>query len=327
MSNENTNNDLGNNIENTNEIILNEKEFDKKIMIINKEINEKYHKIKNYDLKKIDNNLILSISIFPSNNLVCGFGNGDLKFFNNEFEENKNLMIKKAHKNNILFIEIKDENYFFTCSNDLAIKSWTKKNNIFENDLKIKEAHQDTINKIIYFDKLIISCSLDFKIKIWEKQNQNYQLFSVLSHQNEIFSILIIDNKLVSSGINETKIWDLKNFNELKAFEGINCYGRNGLNKIGDKTLIIGGNLIILISIHNYNIIKKIKNNFVCWSIYYCDGNLFIGGNSNVIKIYNLYENSEPNKIITESKEILGILRLNNERVVSYSTDKVEIFE
>ena len=139
MSNENTNNDLVNNIENTNEIILNDKEFDKKIMIKNKEINEKYHKIKNYDLKKIDN--ILSISIFPSNNLVCGFGNGDLKFFNNEFEENKNLMIKKAHKNNILFIEIKDENNFFTCSNDL----------------KIKDAHQDTINKIIYFDKLIIS--------------------------------------------------------------------------------------------------------------------------------------------------------------------------
>ena len=62
---------------------------------------------------------------------------------------------------------IKDENNFVTCSNDKKIKTWIKKDNQFEINQIIENAHNQIIRKVIYYlDNKLLSCSYDTTIKI-----------------------------------------------------------------------------------------------------------------------------------------------------------------
>ena len=71
-----------------------------------------------------------------------------IKICDNNFNLIQN--IKNAHDKGINYVDIKDEDNFVICSDDKNIRTWIKKENKFESNKKIENAHQDIINKVIY---------------------------------------------------------------------------------------------------------------------------------------------------------------------------------
>ena len=271
---------------------------------------------------------ISSLSNFPLGNIISVSFDKSIKIYDNNLNIIQN--ISNAHDNFIIYVSIKDENNFVTSSKN--IKTWNKNKtkNEFSLNQIINNAHNDWINKIIYYlNENLISCSHDKTIKIWEKDNNNkYQCISILTHSNWVYSILLIEDKnlLISSGLDRTKFWNLNNYENIINFQAI-CYNNNALKRIDDEKIIIGGKydgIIKIISIREKKIIKEIKNKFRCYGICIIQekGILLIGGRSEEIKIYKI-ENYECIKIIKDAHNdiILGIKRLKNNLIASYGED------
>ena len=253
-------------------------------------------KVNKPEVKKESPIKITSLLFFPQDYIICGYVDGNIKIFSTSFEqesENKN-----AHDKSILYLEIKNknenENSFFSCSQDLTIKLWNIINNYtIKHLLTINGEHNDNINKLIYCEKLLYSCSSDKSIIIYEEKNNNeYTLKNKIKDKFEIISFLVIEklkNTIISSGANETRIWKLieNKYVESKTFYDLSCYGKNSLINIDNKIIAIGGKDISLLSLKNYNIIKKINIDFACWAILHIDNNLLIGGTYNFIKLYD----------------------------------------
>ena len=109
---------------------------------------------------------LINLNSFPSGNIIALF-NKNIIIYDIDFKEIQK--IENAHEDNIHNADIKDENNFVTCSDDLNIKTWIKKNNKFVLNKTIIKAHsyyykslsQLTIYEIIlkglYSDKTTFS--------------------------------------------------------------------------------------------------------------------------------------------------------------------------
>ena len=271
---------------------------------------------------------ISSLSIFPLGNIISVSFDKSIKIFDN----NLNIIqtILNAHDNCIIYVCIKDENNFVTSSYK-NIKTWIKnKGDDFSLNQTINNAHDDWINKIIYYlNENLISCSHDKKIKIWEKDNNKYQCITILTHNNWVYSILLLKdiNILISSGLDRIKFWNLNNFENIINLKAI-CYNSNALKRIDKERIIIGGKydgIIKIISIKEKKIVKEIKNKFKCFGIciFQEKGIFLIGGRSEEIKIYKI-DNYECIKIIENAHNdiILGINKLKNHLIASYGEDR-----
>jgi len=108
---------------------------------------------------------------------------------------------------------------------DKRIILWIKNKNIFINNKIINNAHENSINKVIYYsNNNLISCLSDNKIKIWkENNNNNYESIIILTHYDRVKSILYLEDKniLISFGEDGTKFWNL-NKNDIN-YNNINC--------------------------------------------------------------------------------------------------------
>ncbi len=301
---------------------------------------EKLLKIKNnkveskkYDLKLITSihshsDWINSMSIFPSGKLISVSEDKSIKIYdNNTFNIIQN--ISEAHNGSITNISIKDENNFVTCSFDKTIKTWIKKNNIFTINKIINNAHTNQINKVIYYlNKYLISCSCDKTMKIWEEINNKYQLVTTLRHYHWVYSVLIFKERklILSSGWNETKIWDMNTFKLIKNINEVKCRIWNSIIKINeDKVMIAGEKFLKIISFVNLNVIKQINIPFNCYSIGFLEKEkiFLIGGISQDIILYNsdTLEYIQTFKNVHE-KEISGFMTLKNGLIISYSYDE-----
>ena len=244
---------------------------------------------------------------------------------------------------NINMFEIKDENSFFSCSDDMTIKLWDIRdiNNI--NLIITIEGHNDSINKIIYLNKLLYSCSLDKSIIIYkenENSNNQYELSYTLKHKYEIFSFLLIinysKNLLISSGADTTIIWEEKKYSikdnknnnekekliyiEKKIFNEVSCYGNNALTNINDEMILIGGNDISVLSLKSFNLINKINIGFKCWIILPLEYNLLIGGNvSNIgLEIYDGIKFMSYDKVNIGLNNIFGMTKFIDNQILLY---------
>ena len=124
---------------------------------------------------------------------------------------------------------------------------WIKNNNEFKINKIIPNAHDDKIIKVIYcLNEYLISCSLDKRIKIW---NNNYENINILQHSEYINSLLFLEDKniLISSGEDGTKLWNLKeinNINLIKEFKETFCGWNNGLCRLNEDIIIVNENKI-----------------------------------------------------------------------------------
>ena len=313
------------------------KEINLKIKSINDiYLQEKNLKIQitNSNLKKINSleshdDWINSISTFPSGNIISVSYDMSIKIYDNNL--NIIQIINNAHNNGILNINIKDENNFVTSSIDKNIKTWIKKEKIYELNKKILNAHNGVIRKIIYCNNYnIISCSIDKTIKIWELNNKNeYENIIILTHYNEIFSLLLIEKKniLISSGFDGTRIWNFNNLECINYLIDVKCCNYNSMKKIEEDKIIIGekNGFIKIISLIEKRIIKEIENEFTSYGICVIDnkGVFLIGGSSNDIKIYR-NDNFECIQIVKNAHnyDISDLIELNNGLIASCSYDR-----
>ena len=294
-------------------------------------IKEVIKEIKTTKSINLHEDTINSISIFPSGNIVSVSRDKSIKIFDNK--NNKILQnIKNAHNDSISYVNIKDENNFVTCSWDKNIKTWIKKDNEFILNKSIINAHNFSIYKVIYSSNgNLISCSNDKTIKIWEEKENEYKLKTSLNDISCVHSILLLENKnkLISSGLGGTKIWnfDIKEINNIKlikSFENIKCNCWNAINKFNDDSIIIGGKTLNIISLSQEKIIKSINIPFCCYGTYIFEekGIFLIGGESNDIIIYN-YNTFEYIKTIKDAhyRNIVGFCKINNDLISTFSFD------
>ena len=229
-------------------------------------------------------------------------------------------------------IFVKDENNFATCSQDKCINIWIKKNNKFILKESIINAHNSRITNLIYCtNDNIISCSEDYKIKIWELIKNKYQLLTSLIHSNDICALLFLEDKnlLISSGYDGTKIWKIyekgMNIDFFYYFKEVFCGCWNGLNRIDENRIIIGGKISLkVISIKEMKIIKSIDIPFRCNGITVIKdkGIFLIGGWGEDIQIYS-NDNYKCLSTIynAHNNYIVGLCELKNGFVLSFSGD------
>ena len=286
----------------------------------------KFTKIKSIKPHK-DN--ITSMSIFPSGKIISVSDDQSIKIYNTNFTNIQT--IEKAHGDDgINYVSVKDENNFITCSYT-DIKTWIKKDDYFKLNKIIHDAHNDWITKVDYFlNNKIISSSWDYTIKIWEENDKNYQNVTILEHLNKVYSFLFFDNNklLISSGYEETKIWDLINFKLIHNFDDVNCTNNNSLCKLDEDKFILQGlnlNSLKILSISKKEVIKEINLSFSCNGIILIEDKdmILVCGNSNDIKIYR-NDNYEYFQTISDahSDNISGFIQLNNGTIASFGRDQ-----
>ena len=273
------------------------------------------------------NSPINSFSFYPSGIFISILQNRSIIIYDINFQILQE--IKNAHEKYIIHLDIKDELNFATCSLDLSIKTWYKKEKEYKLNKIIKNAHSLQINQIIYNSKNIISCSQDNTIKIWEFQNENYQNITTLAHSNFVNSILLLEDKkiLISSGWDGSKFWNITNYELLFFLEDCFCIYWNSLKRMNDDNIIIGGSQMSnmkIISIKEKKVIKEIKSPFLSWGICIIKNMnlILVGGNSKNINIYSA-ENLECIQIIenAHNNDILGFIQSKNNLIISYSKD------
>ena len=306
-------------------------EITSKIKILEKyHSNEKYINIKNKKSIKLHDNIINTISKFPSGNIISVSTDQSIKIY--DINLNTIQHIKNAHENSITYVDVKNEDNFITCSCDKNIKTWIKKENKFELNKIIKNAHEDKIWKVLYYNDIIISCSDDKTIKIWEEniKSNNYQSLTVLKQKDKILSILLLEDKkkLVSGGVDGTCLYDLITYNLIYHFKETLCGSWNALCRIDEDKIIIKGKGVTslkVISISQKKIIKEINHQFYCWGINYIKekGIFLVGGNCKDFQIYNCDNYQCIQTIDANGYFILGFILLKNGNILSYGYDGI----
>ena len=280
------------------------------------------------EIKSISNHdSINSIGIFPSGNFITVSNDKSIIIYDNNLLEIQTIL--NAHLNSIIYVSIKDDNNFITCSKDITIKIWIKKNNKFQIDQILNNIHSKWINQVIYSeDGNIISCSRDQTVKILKKTiHEKYQCIISLKHNQNIFNLFDVYNKniLVSSGYDGTYFWDKIEYKLLKKIN-VSCYTNYSLSQIDEDKLIISGNIgkINIISISNMNVIQTFDNNSWCYGILFVKNkNLILCGGNKEIKIY-IYENNFENVQIIQNAHddnINGLILYEKDKIISFSDD------
>ncbi len=299
-------------------------------MLEKKNTNKKLSFIKEIKQNNSTNNIITSMSIFPSGNIISVSTNKVITIYNNNFNILQN--IQNSHNDKINYVNIKDENNFVTCSCDKCIKTWIKEEEKFKLNKIILNAHISQINKVIYFNENIISCSNDNTVKLWEENinNNNYQLNLILNHLKSVCSILLIkeNNIFISSGLNGTRFYNLNNFELIFEIKETWCGAWNALCKIDNDKIIVQEeqNLLLnIISISEKKIINKIKCNYISLGIISIvdKGIILVGVNTNII-VYNNKNNYKFLQYIENAHDnyIIGFQQLKNGLIASYSFDE-----
>ena len=317
------------------ELILDKKVLDdiKRINTINYIIKQEKNtktQFLNINLEKIKsitahNDIISSISLFPIGNLVSVSTDKSIKIW----DQNLNFiqLIKNAHDDYIYYVNVKDDNFFITCSRDLSIRIWKKKENKFSLFEIIHNAHYDIINKVIFFPNgKFISCSKDKTVKLWEGTNK-HQCITMMTHSKSINSILLLNdnNILITSGEDGTKFW---NFNScqcnLYIENAIIYFNGDTLVRLDKDRIIIGGYKIHIFSFEEKKIIKNIDIKFDCYGICVLeDKNIFlVCGSCKDILIFRCdnYENIYIKNNVHDFN-ITGLIRIRDNLICSYSID------
>ena len=275
--------------------------------------------------KKFPANTILK---FPTKNYVLVNGMGTIQIFDENFSI---LQVINAHDDIIFNIRVKDDNNFITCSNDKSIKFWNKLGNEFINSNTIINAHDNIIYNIIYYqNNKIISCSYDQTIKIWEIQNNNNKLIKTFQSNYYVISILLLEDMdmLVSCGGDGIQFFNLKTYQLINQITKVICTAWKTIIRISYNTIVVCGyESIYIINIINKTILREIKNEFNCFSIFNIEnkGIFLVSGMNNIIKVYRSdnYENIQTITNLDIEDIIKGFIEYENNLIISYSKNSI----
>ena len=268
---------------------------------------------------------ITKLKQFPSGNIISIVNNNTILISDKNFNDIQEIVY--AHNNKINYIEIFDDNNFVTCCND-SIKTWIKKNNIFEENATITI---NEIKQVIYNSKgNLISLSKGNEIKIWEYNQNNFRIIKNITVNNS-YSILLLEDKniLVSVG-EETIFFNLINYDKIKRFNFTGIIDNyNFVERISEDKVIIGKSVnASIISISQKQIIHEIfiANYSFCYKSIYNKG-IFLVTQLNDLSIYRS-DNFDIIQTIEKAHEgkIEDIIYLQNETIVSVTGKEVKLW-
>lgn len=185
-----------------------------------------------------DNTLYMGEGVLGRNGGLCG-----ISIY--KYNENKELVLKaqlRGHSNHVLTLALDYyNNFLYSGSADTTIKKWDLKSYAC---VKTIIAHQKSTSKLtVLSDERVVSCSKDLTIKIWTK---DLELTKTLNgHTGPIRHLVeLSDGNLLSSSQDlTTKIWNLRTYECITVFSGIEVFAlTNSLyyNEEEEK-IIIGG--------------------------------------------------------------------------------------
>jgi hypothetical protein len=268
---------------------------------------------------------ITKLKQFPSGNIILIVNNNTILISDKNFNDIQEIVY--AHNNKINYIEIFDDNNFVTCCND-SIKTWIKKNNIFEENVTITI---NEIKQVIYNSKgNLISLSKGNEIKIWEYNQNNFRIIKNITVNNS-YSILLLEDKniLVSVG-EETIFFNLINYDKIKRFNFTGIIDNyNFVERISEDKVIIGKSVnASIISISQKQIIHEIfiATYSFCYKSIYNKG-IFLVTKLNDLSIYRS-DNFDIIQTIEKAHEgkIEDIIYLQNETIVSVTGKEVKLW-
>ena len=247
----------------------------------------------------------------------------------------------KEHKHAVHFFDELNDGRIITCSNDKTINIIKLNNDNYTLEQKL-EGHQTGVLKCIELKKNeLISVSSEKTMRKWEiKNNNKFECTKIIPFQNgeNVSNILKLnENEFVTSSYSDKllKFWNSNDYSQISTInniESIWCF-RN-LCKLEDDILSVGGinsKGFYLIKISTHQLIKKILDPQIIYSIFECFDGLFLCSIKNKKGNYSLvkykYENGNLNKIIEKENahqdDIYTCIELNNGIVASGGRDKL----
>ena len=219
---------------------------------------EKKYKEKKIDykrIKKIDENIILDISVFYSGKIIY-ITDSHIKILNNNnYELLQMIQIFLSTS-----IDIKDENNFLiTSKKNEQITTWRKYNNLFIINKTIFKV--GNVNFAKYSSNNCLISISDDNILIFKEVNINYQLIMKITEICKSLLVIKSKNILVIANENCIKFRNLTTYAITKNFEEIKCNTlQNGIANIDNERIIVLSNYYAnVISISRQEIIKKIR--------------------------------------------------------------------
>ena len=171
------------------------------------------------------------IIIKDSGNSVCGLKNGNLA---------------SCDDNKIYIYEINGNNYIL---------------------IHTLKGHTGKIWKIIELeDGRLSSCSEDRAIRIWNNESNYECIKNLTGHNDYVTSIIEINDYIISaSDDNSVRVWNKYTFQLTQIFQDIHCFWNNGLSKLKENTIIIGGSSeLFIVDILSFEY-KSFKNKQLNW--------------------------------------------------------------
>lgn len=193
-------------------------------------------------IKGSDTNEIKSLCTLKNGRLVsCG----ERIIIYKEVSYKADVVIEKAHGDYSIWsvCGLTDGN-LVSCGGDGDLKIWLIDENIYK-ILHTLKGHTGIVHKAIELeDGKICSCSFDYSLKIWDNKN-NYQCIQTLAeHCSAVLSVLEMNEYIISAGEyddNSVIIWNKSTYESPEVIEGVYCCSNNGLAKLKDNKVIVGG--------------------------------------------------------------------------------------
>lgn len=100
------------------------------------------------------------------------------------------------------------------------------------------------------------------EIVILDDKNAYKRSKTLLQELDTVKSVLEVENRIVSIGNECMKIWDKSTYECVETFNGIRCLLSDGLAKLKENTVIVGGtNSIVVVDTLSRETTKSFKNN------------------------------------------------------------------
>ena len=288
---------------------------------------------------------ITCLFLLPNDDFIAALNNSNMIIYD------KDKLIEKLKINEFRYeikslIQIKNKNIIASSEKEIKIFKFYENNTKYE-ILNILKGHNSSINKVIELkNENLISCSSDCSIIIWKKMNKendyNKQI-EVLNEENgPIYSLLEIDDKIVSLH-NENDyaiIWNYEIMEKIKFIYDIELNLFSNIFLFTERNnIIISGKGIYIINTKNFEITHRYySKNYEYSCLFKIDSNSFLIGKN---KIYSNESsssieqwdfNKEKNKWIIEKKidtiyqdEINVLIYIKNQKKIISSSDNSKI--
>ena len=307
----------------------------------NEEIKKDNNIYNNFDIKLKDNPIhelkyhtsyVYCLTVLKNGRLVSGGRDNSIIIYNkNTYKPD---LIIKEQNNSIYCLTTLSSGILASCSRDNTIKLFNIKDNEY-NVLQTLNYHKGSVRKIIELkNKSLVSCSNDKSIIFYNKDNNNeYKKDYNISTNGGCFSVIQTkENEICYSEFQNSSIcfYDL---NQRKIKSSLNNINKRNdeyerfimINK--DLLIISGQNMISIINVNKYNIVRKINVNGSDWICGVCllNENILLTGDYN--EIIKQWKIEGDNLILISQKEkshnndINYLIKLGNGHIVSASCD------